>query len=485
MNMFLISLLVAGIPPWLSAVVSQEEDEGKAKVRVVFVGKDCCENGVVVGEDCCGEGGNIKVVMKTVGDAGAVAAAGAYVMAFSEDDKDGRSEKHRVRILRSGAGKGRGFLGVTIASGSDEDEGVTIQSVTKDSAAERAGLEANDVIVSIDGEAVEGEVSRTTALIGAKKPGDEVDIVVLRDGREMEVTAVLGERSGNFVFNIGDGEEINIVDRIQTRGRMLRRDDDGNWVFQDLGELEGLKNLPANIKMFLPKSGSRTMQFFGGDSDKKMQIRVERDGTMLMLSKDGEGEITVTRRDEDGEEMVETYADADALEAADEEAFELFDNASDGKFLDFSMEGVEDIKFDFDFDIDTEGLHEGLFEWREHLEESLKGLGDAHALATEELQELMEKLKSGDGAIMGLHLKALPGALRNLEELKGGLHNRLLMRVGKPKHTFEVRADGTIEVRIRQGDSELVQIFEREADLERQKPGLYEKFRKLMDVDDE
>lgn len=484
MNLFLVSLLVAAFPPWLSAVVTEDGDEGKAKVRVMFMSKD----GATAGGECCLGDGNVKIVMKTLGDVGAVAKAGVFMVAVGGDDKDGRSETHKIRILRSGAGKEKGYLGVTIAGGSDE-EGVTIRSIIKDSAAERAGLEANDVVISIDGEAIEGEVSRMTALIGAKKPGDEIEIVILRDGQELEATAVLGENANTFNFKFGDGEELNVFDQIQTRGRMLSRDDDGNWVFQDLGELEGLTDLPANIRMFLPKAGTRTMQFFGGESDKKMQIKVEKDGTMLMLSKDGDGEITVTRRDEDGEETVETYADSAALEAADEEAFDLFGTSGAGNVFKFDIdglhEGLEGLKFDFDFDFDTDALHEGVFEWREHLEESLKGLGEAHELATEELHELMEKLKSGDGTAMGLHFKALPGALRSLEGMKDGFPHRLLMRAGKPKHTFEVQTDGTIEVRIRKGDSELVQLFEHEADLERQKPELYAKFRKLMDTDDE
>ncbi len=68
------------------------------------------------------------------------------------------------------------------------------------------------------------------------------------------------------------------------------------------------------------------------------------------------------------------------------------------------------------------------------------------------------------------------GKLRGLAE---PLHS------AKPKHTFEVQIDGTIEVRIRKGDSVLVRRFEDEDDLARRSPGLYDKYEDLLDAEDE
>ena len=60
-----------------------------------------------------------------------------------------------------------------------------------------------------------------------------------------------------------------------------------------------------------------------------------------------------------------------------------------------------------------------------------------------------------------------------------------LRSLAKPKHTFEVQTDGTIEVRIRKGDSELVQIFRDEDDLARRSPELYDKYDRLMSLEEE
>ena len=60
-----------------------------------------------------------------------------------------------------------------------------------------------------------------------------------------------------------------------------------------------------------------------------------------------------------------------------------------------------------------------------------------------------------------------------------------MRRPGKADHTFEVQVDGTIEVRLRKGDSELVQIFEDAGDLKHRSPKLYKKYKALSSVEKE
>jgi S1-C subfamily serine protease len=71
--------------------------------------------------------------------------------------------------------------------------GVRVQQVMPGSAAERAGLEAGDVITAIDGEPV-GDLREYSALLKAHAPGDEIEVAVVRDGEELVVSATLGER---------------------------------------------------------------------------------------------------------------------------------------------------------------------------------------------------------------------------------------------------------------------------------------------------
>ena len=99
----------------------------------------------------------------------------------------------------------RGFLGVTIQDVTPDlaesfklkdAKGVLVPDVTPDSAAAKAGLKAGDIIIAFDGQPVEkaAEFQRRVAM---KRPGSEVEITVLRDGKKQTLTAKLEERPSN------------------------------------------------------------------------------------------------------------------------------------------------------------------------------------------------------------------------------------------------------------------------------------------------
>jgi serine protease Do len=75
-----------------------------------------------------------------------------------------------------------------------EERGALIEGVTSGSSAAQAGLQKNDVILKWDGEPIESarEMSRH---IRETPPGRVVRLTVMRDGREMEISVTLGERS--------------------------------------------------------------------------------------------------------------------------------------------------------------------------------------------------------------------------------------------------------------------------------------------------
>ncbi len=75
-----------------------------------------------------------------------------------------------------------------------EERGALIEGVTSGSSAAQAGLQKNDVIVKWDGDPVESarEMSR---LIRETPAGRAVKLTAMRDGREVEVNVILGERT--------------------------------------------------------------------------------------------------------------------------------------------------------------------------------------------------------------------------------------------------------------------------------------------------
>ena len=71
--------------------------------------------------------------------------------------------------------------------------GVKFADVREGSPAAKAGLKAGDIMIEFDGKAIQNLYDFTYALRG-KKPGDEVKVKVIRDGKPLEVTAVLSRR---------------------------------------------------------------------------------------------------------------------------------------------------------------------------------------------------------------------------------------------------------------------------------------------------
>jgi membrane-associated protease RseP (regulator of RpoE activity) len=95
--------------------------------------------------------------------------------------------------------------------GVDEDRGVLISEVVEDSPAQEAGLKAGDVIVEADGEIIRSKKDLVT-LINDFDPGDELDILYVRDHDSNTITVVLSKAKyrGYKYFSYGP-EKLEIV----------------------------------------------------------------------------------------------------------------------------------------------------------------------------------------------------------------------------------------------------------------------------------
>ncbi|MBI4636478.1 MAG: M20/M25/M40 family metallo-hydrolase [Candidatus Rokubacteria bacterium] len=85
------------------------------------------------------------------------------------------------------------FFGVVPDFGDRSEPGVLISGVRPGSPAEKAGVRAGDVIVAFAGVAVKTLEDLTFALRG-RRPGDRVEVTILRDSAERRLNAVLEER---------------------------------------------------------------------------------------------------------------------------------------------------------------------------------------------------------------------------------------------------------------------------------------------------
>lgn len=96
---------------------------------------------------------------------------------------------------QEGGGGNRGYgayLG-TIPDFTEASGGVLLTGTRAGSPAELAGIKGGDMIIKMDGQAVMN-LQDFTYVLRARKPGDVVEIVLKRDGKEMTVKATLGKR---------------------------------------------------------------------------------------------------------------------------------------------------------------------------------------------------------------------------------------------------------------------------------------------------
>jgi serine protease Do len=103
--------------------------------------------------------------------------------------------------LKSGGKVARGWLGISIQEitkelaesfGMKNTNGALVAAVEKGSPAERAGLEAGDVILKFDGKVI-ATSSDLPRVVGATKPGKEVTIEILRRGSSKNISVTVGE----------------------------------------------------------------------------------------------------------------------------------------------------------------------------------------------------------------------------------------------------------------------------------------------------
>jgi serine protease Do len=96
----------------------------------------------------------------------------------------------------------RGYLGVEIDNleagmgeffGTQNGKGAVIMKVMEDSAAAKAGLKADDIVVEVAGEPV-ATANDLMNRVALRQPGSKIDLVILRDGKRKTVSVTLDTR---------------------------------------------------------------------------------------------------------------------------------------------------------------------------------------------------------------------------------------------------------------------------------------------------
>ncbi len=196
MNKILIAaVLLLSVPASVLAQKEKEKVKDKKDVQQIIVTRtgDKSEKTIIEivgdkvkvnGKEVTDNTGDVKVRLNNLRGA-TVYAPAADAFAFNFDGFDRYPSIYRLDSNRA-------MLGIVTEG---KNNGAEVMSITKATAAEKAGLKKGDIITRIDSKKIESSDDVTDA-IRAKKPGEKVSITYLRDGKEQKATAELGRWRG-------------------------------------------------------------------------------------------------------------------------------------------------------------------------------------------------------------------------------------------------------------------------------------------------
>lgn len=110
-----------------------------------------------------------------------------YAEALGDPYTEYYDEKETEALYESTSGEFSG-IGATMSKSADSDE-ITVSNVYDDSPADKAGLKQGDVIYQVDDHSASGQDLETVVSWIKGEQGTEVVLHVLRDGKEIELTA--------------------------------------------------------------------------------------------------------------------------------------------------------------------------------------------------------------------------------------------------------------------------------------------------------
>ncbi|HNQ21700.1 MAG TPA: PDZ domain-containing protein [Phycisphaerae bacterium] len=467
----------AGRTVTCSATAAATGDEGTAREVVVVAPSGgmpgCCLKKAPGGSSCA-----LSPMCISLGDGGLTVGVAPNEVKYVAET---------ITAAADDAEQDSGWLGVwlgeipeALAAQLDlEGRGVLVLQVEDNSPAANAGIKAHDILVKIDDAPIAADVAALGQIIRKHKAGERVNIALLRGGKEQTLEAELGKRPAvdalTHIYNFSPRDEIE--ERLFTKGRMYKQTPQGKWFTHELK----LEELP----FFSGKVGSQSMKIITEGVEQKVIVTVDKDGNSLVVTKEKDGKVTVARTDKDGKNTETTYATEEELSQGDPEAAELLTSVSGEVRVEVELDGLDTLLEkigELSEDIKTEVSTNALPEYKDRLRE-----------AEERLKEAMERVKElniegwDPGADAQKHFRdaqkkfrwfarSLPGD-EGVKILSGG--------VDKPAYSFLPQADGSIEVRIRKGDAEVVQTFANEEELASKQPKLAEKYRALLAPEEE
>lgn len=131
-------------------------------------------------------------------------------------------ENSSIFWSEDGSCEKKAFLGITNHSARTDklENGVAIEEVVSNSTAENMGLQAGDVVLSINGNET-NDFKQLADVLSEIEIGSSVTVSFMRDGKNMTATEEIGEkasRSKNYIFAPGEMDDIRLEYREELEG---------------------------------------------------------------------------------------------------------------------------------------------------------------------------------------------------------------------------------------------------------------------------
>ena len=163
--------------------------------------------------------------------------------------------------------------------------------MAKDSAAAAAGLKAGDVVVEVNGEAIERS-GMLSSLIGLSAPGEKVTLKVWRDKALREVEVKLGTADSTVAQNDEGGDnaqggQLGLALRPLTRDERRQSQIEGGMLVEDVGGAAARAGVERGDVLLAingkPVQSIDQVRDVLKNKPKNVALLVQRDGEKLFL----------------------------------------------------------------------------------------------------------------------------------------------------------------------------------------------------------
>jgi membrane-associated protease RseP (regulator of RpoE activity) len=197
-------------------------------------------------------------------------------------------------LARSEAAEPEAFLGVstrapdaslTAQLGLETETGALVETVVKDSPAEKAGLQAHDVLLKLDQRTIKGPEDLVRQIRKHKK-GDLVKLEIIRAGKTASLEATLAQRTKTDWKSLGPlPRQHRVVPRVEVGPAPDRK-----------GESIVVLKSPGQSLV------TKTVTLPGGSSTAQQHQSMQQHHTATVVVKSDDGSVTVNR--ENGQDRV-------------------------------------------------------------------------------------------------------------------------------------------------------------------------------------